>query len=140
KFRNRGCVDECCFWPSCAALVLKPDLFPLSLWQIKWIFNEHDFLVQRQKTMSKPSLGAKGYLAVCGMMACAWTCFGEPWPRFRGPNGAGISGDRDVPVQWTGKDNLLWQTKIPGAGNSSPIVWEDRVFLESASADGKDRS
>src|SRR5437868_12342429 len=98
------------------------------------------FLSQRQKTMSKPSLGAKGYLAVCGMLACAWTCFGEPWPRFRGPNGTGISGDRDVPVQWTGKDNLLWQTKIPGAGNSSPIVWEDRVFLESASADGKDRS
>ena len=94
---------------------------------------------QRQKTMSKLSLGAKGYLAVFGIAVCAWSCFGEPWPRFRGPNGTGSSGDKDVPVQWTGKDHVLWQTEIPGAGNSSPIVWGDRVFLQSASADGKER-
>src|SRR5689334_21015501 len=94
---------------------------------------------QRQKTMSKLSLGMKSYLAVCGLLACAWTCFGEPWPRFRGPNGTGICGDKDVPVQWNGKDGLLWQTGIPGTGNSSPVVWGNRLFLESASADGKER-
>jgi outer membrane protein assembly factor BamB len=60
------------------------------------------------------------------------------WPRFRGPNGTGISEDRDIPVHWTEKE-FAWKTPLPGAGNSSPIVWGDRVFLQSARKDGKER-
>jgi len=89
--------------------------------------------------MSKRLCGAKACLAVCGLLVCAAACLGESWPRFRGPNGAGISGDRDVPVQWTDKDGVLWRTELAGAGNSSPIVWGNRIFLESASTDGKER-
>ena len=61
------------------------------------------------------------------------------WPRFRGPNGTGIATDKDIPVQWTDKEGVLWKTLIPGLGNSSPIVWNDRVFLQSATEDGKQR-
>jgi outer membrane protein assembly factor BamB len=60
------------------------------------------------------------------------------WPRYRGPNGAGASADKEVPVQWTEK-NFLWKTKLPGLGNSSPIVWEDKVFLQASSEDGDKR-
>lgn len=60
------------------------------------------------------------------------------WPRFRGPNGTGISADKDIPVQWTDA-NILWKTAIPGVGHSSPIVWGDHVFLQSADAGGKER-
>jgi outer membrane protein assembly factor BamB len=60
------------------------------------------------------------------------------WPRFRGPNGAGMSSDKDIPVQWT-EANVLWKTAIPGIGHSSPIVWGDYVFLQSADAGGKER-
>jgi outer membrane protein assembly factor BamB len=61
------------------------------------------------------------------------------WPRFRGDNGTGTSQDRDVPVEFSEGQNLVWKTPIPGLGNSSPIVWGDRIFLQSASADGKER-
>jgi outer membrane protein assembly factor BamB len=54
------------------------------------------------------------------------------WPRFRGPNGAGVSADKDVPQKWDGKENVLWKTTLPGEGNSSPIVWGDRLFIQSA--------
>ena len=60
------------------------------------------------------------------------------WPRFRGPNGTGIAADKDVPVKWT-NENVLWKSAIPGAGHSSPIVCRGRVFLQSASEDGKER-
>jgi outer membrane protein assembly factor BamB len=60
------------------------------------------------------------------------------WPRFRGPNGTGISTEKGIPAQWTEKE-LLWKTPIPGLGHSSPIVWGDRVFLQSSSLDAKER-
>src|SRR5689334_1255089 len=60
------------------------------------------------------------------------------WPRFRGPNGAGTVADKDVPVKWS-EENVLWKTAIPGIGHSSPIVCQGRVFLQSASKDGKER-
>src|SRR6266487_2633470 len=65
----------------------------------------------------------------------AW---GSDWPRFRGPNGAGVAADKNVPVQWT-EANVLWKTVIPGQGNSSPIVWRNHVFLQSADSSGKER-
>jgi outer membrane protein assembly factor BamB len=60
------------------------------------------------------------------------TAHAENWPRFRGPNGEGIAHDKHVPVQWTEKEGIAWRTAIPGTGNSSPIVWGDRIFLQSA--------
>jgi outer membrane protein assembly factor BamB len=65
----------------------------------------------------------------------------KQWPRFRGPSGQGETPATGLPVRWD-KDgtNLVWRTRLPGSGNSSPIVWGDRIFLTSASADGKERS
>ena len=60
------------------------------------------------------------------------------WPRFRGPNGEGVATDKDVPVKWS-DENILWKTRIPGVGHSSPIIHGDRLFVQSASEDGKGR-
>jgi outer membrane protein assembly factor BamB len=49
------------------------------------------------------------------------------WPQFRGPNSSGL-GDGKAPVQFGPGQNVLWKTPV-GAGLSSPIVWESRVFL-----------
>ncbi len=62
------------------------------------------------------------------------------WDRFRGPNGTGMSDDKDVPLTFGANENLLWKVALPGAGNSSPIVWGKHLFLHSASDDGKQRS
>jgi len=55
------------------------------------------------------------------------------WPRFRGPNGTGISDATTVPVVWTEKD-YNWRVKLPGIGHSSPVVWGGRIFLTCGEA------
>jgi len=60
----------------------------------------------------------------------------ENWPRFRGPTGQGISSEENVPLQWSADSNIVWKTEIPGAGWSSPIVWDDRVFVTTATENG----
>jgi hypothetical protein len=53
------------------------------------------------------------------------------WARFRGPNGTGVSDDKDVPVKWS-DDDVVFKTKLPGVGHSSPIVVKDRVYVQAA--------
>src|SRR5438309_904841 len=53
------------------------------------------------------------------------------WTHWRGPSGQGYADDTRVPLTWGEKDNLLWKTPLPGKGNSTPIVWGDRIFLPS---------
>ena len=50
------------------------------------------------------------------------------WPRFRGPDGLGISAATDLPVQWTEKD-YKWKVKLPGIGHSSPVLWGGKLFV-----------
>src|SRR5262249_36540491 len=55
------------------------------------------------------------------------------WPGWRG-DGSGLSVETRLPRGWSATDNVLWQTRIPGEGLSSPIVWNDRVFLTAATS------
>jgi outer membrane protein assembly factor BamB len=50
------------------------------------------------------------------------------WSRFRGPNGSGISDAKSVPVRWTDKD-YNWKAELPAPGHSSPVAWQDRLFV-----------
>ncbi len=76
------------------------------------------------------------FWASLALWAVASPCRGENWPGFRGPTGQGVSQETDLPLTWSLNENMAWRTEIPGFGWSSPIVWEDRVFVTSASADG----
>ena len=58
------------------------------------------------------------------------------WPGWRGPNADGLSRESGIPTT-VGSDNLKWKTPIPGVGHSSPIVWEDSVFVTAAIEDEK---
>ncbi len=60
----------------------------------------------------------------------------ENWPRFRGPNGQGHSRETGLPVHWNATSNVAWKTTIPGEGWSSPIVWDGKIFLTSATDNG----
>jgi outer membrane protein assembly factor BamB len=55
----------------------------------------------------------------------------ENWDRFRGPNGAGQSDATGIPSQWK-PENILWRQPLANVGHSSPVVWDDRLFLLSA--------
>jgi outer membrane protein assembly factor BamB len=61
------------------------------------------------------------------------------WPRFRGPNGSGVSPDAQAtPIKWSEADNLQWSVDLPGQGVSCPIVVSDRVFVTSWTGTGPD--
>ncbi len=53
------------------------------------------------------------------------------WPAFRGPGGTGVSHYDTAPVSWDGEtmSGIRWKTPVPRDGNSSPVVWDDRVFI-----------
>jgi outer membrane protein assembly factor BamB len=62
------------------------------------------------------------------------------WPRWRGPTGMGTTLEKDLPLKWSASENIAWKAEIPGAGNSSPVLWGERVFLTTAFEAGKRRS
>ena len=55
----------------------------------------------------------------------------EQWPQFRGPDAKGVSEGSDLPIRWSETENVMWNTEIPGLGWSSPIVWNDSIYLTS---------
>jgi outer membrane protein assembly factor BamB len=59
------------------------------------------------------------------------------WPRWRGPSGQGVAAGSGFVDAWSATENVLWRVAVPGAGNSSPIVWRDRVFLTTSHDGGR---
>ncbi|HET9372934.1 MAG TPA: PQQ-binding-like beta-propeller repeat protein [Vicinamibacterales bacterium] len=59
------------------------------------------------------------------------------WPRWRGPSGQGYVQGTGYVDTWSDTQNVKWRTRIAGLGHSSPIVWGDRIFLTTASDDGR---
>lgn len=59
------------------------------------------------------------------------TVHADNWPQWRGANHDGISTATNVPVKWTATENVAWKLPMPGMGGSTPIVWNDRLFLTS---------
>lgn len=77
-------------------------------------------------------------LAVFGLSAGSTNA--SDWDRFRGPNGTGISPDKEpLPVNFGETENLKWKVALPGAGVSCPIVVGDKVFVTCYSGYGVDR-
>src|SRR5213594_2846781 len=60
------------------------------------------------------------------------------WPQFRGPGAQGVAEGEGLPERWSATENVAFKVQVPGRGWSSPIVWEDRVFLTSAVNGGRD--
>ena len=58
------------------------------------------------------------------------------WARWRGPSGQGVVGGTGYPDKWAGTQNVLWKVRVAGNGNSSPIVWRDRILLTTAQQGG----
>lgn len=76
-------------------------------------------------------------LRVIVSLLLAIQVFAEDWPEFRGPSGQGISDERGLPLTWSESKNVKWKTAIPGRGWSSPAILGDRIWLTTATEDGK---
>jgi len=55
----------------------------------------------------------------------------DDWPRWRGPNENGMARG-DAPVEWGEGKNIAWRAPIPGRGQSSPVIWGDKIFVTTA--------
>lgn len=67
------------------------------------------------------------------------TLMAENWPGWRGPSGDGISSEKNLPTRWSPTENVAWKALIAGEGHSSPIVWDDRVFLTTSLTEKNER-
>jgi outer membrane protein assembly factor BamB len=70
------------------------------------------------------------------LILTALTAQGADWTQFRGPRGSGVSGETGLPATWSAGDNIVWRTKLPGPGTSSPIVVGKRIYLTCYSGYG----
>lgn len=59
------------------------------------------------------------------------------WPQFRGESSLGVSDNKNLPITWSTNENVAWSVPVPGSGWSSPIVWEDKIFVTSVIKDGE---
>ena len=78
-------------------------------------------------------------LALVVALAAAPSLAGE-WPAWRGPTGTGIADETGLPLEWSAEKNVTWRVPLPGPGNSTPIVWDDRVFVTQSLDEGARRT
>jgi outer membrane protein assembly factor BamB len=90
--------------------------------------------------MRPPPLAKNGGAIIMGVIckgaifAAIFAVAGYPenWPQWRGPNLNGISGERGLPVKWSPTENIAWRLPMPSKTGATPIIWEDRIFLNVA--------
>lgn len=62
----------------------------------------------------------------------------EQWPQFRGPKGDGHSSAKGLPLTWSETNNVKWRTPIHGKAWSSPVIWDNRIWMTTAPEDGQE--
>ncbi len=72
--------------------------------------------------------------------ASAATAPAANWPEFRGPGRSGVSPETALPLRWSATENIAWRTPLPGPGSSSPVLWNDHVYVTCYSGYGESES
>jgi len=68
---------------------------------------------------------------VVGSLSCGCARAAN-WPAWRGTEGVGTTPEKNLPVRWSATENVKWKVPLPDRGNSTPIVWADKVFVTQA--------
>ena len=58
--------------------------------------------------------------------------FEKNWHHWRGPNANGTAVNATPPTTWNEDENIRWKVPIPGLGHATPIIWEDKIFIQTA--------
>jgi outer membrane protein assembly factor BamB len=70
-------------------------------------------------------------VAVLATIASASLLAGS-WPQWRGPSLDGVSPEKGLPTTWSATENVAWKLPLPAFSGSTPIIWDDLVFLNVA--------
>jgi outer membrane protein assembly factor BamB len=84
-------------------------------------------VLARERSLTRTRNYAR--LAAGWLFAAALSATAANWPAWRGPDGNGIAREQRLPLHWSTNQNLAWRVALPDPGNSTPIVWGDRVFV-----------
>ena len=77
------------------------------------------------------------WFTTCVVMAQLTAGETENWPAFRGGKArAVVEDDQRLPMIWSTTDNVVWKAPVEGLGWSSPIVWDDLIFLTTVASEG----
>ncbi len=82
---------------------------------------------------------SKYVILVCVVALLCMPVWASDWPGFRGPDGASVSDETDLPIAWSQTENLQWKLTLPGPGSSSPIISGGRIFVTCYTGYGVDR-
>ncbi|MCA9214847.1 MAG: PQQ-like beta-propeller repeat protein [Planctomycetales bacterium] len=83
-------------------------------------------------------------ILVVTLLLCPGTLFGqlskeirENWHQWRGPMACGLGVARKPPLEWSESKNIVWKVAIDGQGTSTPIIWNEKLFLLTTIDTGK---
>ena len=71
-------------------------------------------------------------LAVVALIASQPDGFEKNWHHWRGPYATGGAADANPPITWSETENVRWKIAIPGVGHATPIIWGDKIFVQTA--------
>ncbi|MBN1831422.1 MAG: PQQ-binding-like beta-propeller repeat protein [Deltaproteobacteria bacterium] len=79
------------------------------------------------------------FLTVLSLLVCSIVFsqvnaseYNDNWPTWRGPLFSGETVKGNPPTVWSETKNVQWKTLIPGKGLSTPVIWDDQIFITSA--------
>lgn len=77
--------------------------------------------------------------ALLGVLLLSVPVFAGNWPSWRGPHHNGHCDETGLPLKWSATENVVWKTALPGPGNSTPVIWGNKVFITQSLDDGRRR-
>ncbi|MFO0943094.1 MAG: PQQ-binding-like beta-propeller repeat protein [Pirellulales bacterium] len=86
---------------------------------------------------ARSKMSCLALLVNCSLVA-ALPAADNAWPAFLGAGAKGVQADR-LPVTWNPAQDTKWTATLDGHGQSSPVVWNDRVFVTSVEGPMKDK-
>ena len=72
------------------------------------------------------------FTIVLGLTIASATLFADSWPQWRGPSLDGVSTETGLPHRWSPTENVAWKLPLPAFSGSTPIIWDDLIFLNVA--------
>src|SRR4030095_8224567 len=99
---------------------MKPRSSLIKQWMVSWRQMPHRFF------------GDRSLLTLVLIQISALTSMAGQWPAWRGPEGTGVATETPLPTRWTTNENVRWRVRLPEPGNSTPIIWDQRVFISQA--------
>lgn len=79
----------------------------------------------------------KGFILLSiSLASCLVIEANEQWSQFRGHYGNGIIKSTSAPINWSDNTNIDWKTPIHDRGWSSPVIWNDQIWMTTATKEG----